>query len=138
MKYKVFVFGITDYLQAAGSHGQREKFNAFAAELQNAPLLCSIFFISDLSRKHSDEFHHVSHVLLTTYYLLLATWHLLLSTLYMQWTKQRCPIYGWSNDFKAHLIAWKVTILYLLLTYHLLLATCHLLLGTHKLLLTTY
>ena len=78
----------TDCWQAAGSHGQRDKFSAFASALQNPLVLCSTFFVSDLSRKHSSGFHKVIFSRLTTYpttcYLLLTACYLplLLATHY--------------------------------------------------------
>lgn len=65
--------------QDAGRHGDREKFDVLAKDLQTMRLLASVFAVLDLSRTNSGNFHH--------------------------WCKQPCPLYGWSNDFKAHLMA---------------------------------
>ena len=52
-----------------------------ANDLQNMQLLGAIHAVLDLAQTNSSRFHY--------------------------WCKQRCPLYGWSNDFKAHLIAVK-------------------------------
>ena len=67
--------------QKAGTHGDKEKFNVLAADLQNMQLMGAIFATLDLARENSGPFH--------------------------EWSKQLCPIYGWGNDFKAHLMAVK-------------------------------
>ena len=67
--------------QKAGTHGDKAKFDVLAADLQNMALLGSIHATVDLAMENSGPFHH--------------------------WCKQVCPIYGFGNDFKAHLMAVK-------------------------------
>ena len=67
--------------QKAGTHGDKEKFNVLAADLQNMQLMGAIYATLDLARENSGPFH--------------------------DWCKQKCPLYGWGNDFKAHLMAVK-------------------------------
>ena len=75
--------GTTDVAmpQKAGTHGDKEKFNVLAADLQNMQLMGAIYATVDLARENSGPFH--------------------------EWCKQVCPVYGWGNDFKAHLMAVK-------------------------------
>ena len=65
----------------AGTHGDKSKFDVFAVDLQNVQLMGAIYATLDLAVANSGPFHH--------------------------WCKQCCPIYGFSNDFKAHLMAVK-------------------------------
>lgn len=65
----------------AGTHGDKSKFDVFAVDLQNVQLMAAIYATLDLALANSGPFHH--------------------------WCKQCCPIYGFGNDFKAHLMAVK-------------------------------
>lgn len=67
--------------QDAGKHGDKEKFHVLAKDLQRMQLLGAIYAVLDLAQTNSSAFHY--------------------------WCKQKCPLYGWSNDFKAHLMAVK-------------------------------
>ena len=67
--------------QAAGTHGDRDKFDVFAVDLQNMQLVGGLYASRDLAMENTGPFHH--------------------------WCKSRCPLYGWACDFKAHLIAVK-------------------------------
>ena len=68
--------------QKAGTHGDRKKFDVFAVDLTSMTLLGSIYAVLDLANTNSNDFHH--------------------------FCKARCPIYGFGNDFKAHLMAVRV------------------------------
>ena len=65
----------------AGTHGDKSKFDVFAVDLQNVSLMGAIYATLDLAGTNSGPFHH--------------------------WCKSPCPIYGFGNDFKAHLMAVK-------------------------------
>ena len=65
--------------QKAGQHGDRKKWDVYAADLQNMELIAGITAVSDWAQHHSTAFHHFA----------LAP----------------CPYYGWPCDFKAHAMA---------------------------------
>ena len=52
-----------------------------AADMQNMQLMGGLHFYQDIGMENTSAFHH--------------------------WSKARCPLYGWSCDFKSHLIAVK-------------------------------
>ena len=53
--------------------------DVFAVDLENMNLIGAIYAVVDLAFSYTKEFH--------------------------TWCKSKCPIYGFSNDFKGHLMA---------------------------------
>ena len=76
--------GTTDVAmpQKAGAHGDKVKFDVFATDLQCMTLLGSIYAVLDLANTNSSAFH--------------------------EFCLKPCPVYGFGNDFKAHLMAVRV------------------------------
>ena len=84
LRTRTLLSGTTDLdmPQKAGAHADKDKFNVFAVDLTSMTLLGSIYAVLDLANTNSTAFH--------------------------EFCLKPCPIYGFGNDFKAHVMAVKV------------------------------